>query len=127
MWPIFLEAGHIDLLKVNGVMPDEIKNRDLKHLIKTHAEGGNVEALEILIPYAKKQGLSLVFGEGELNLANLDKKQTVAVVQLLDNLTSATKRPASVVSSYQRKPSAANADVEREEPEEKVKKGPKKQ
>ncbi|MGE3320168.1 MAG: hypothetical protein AB7I18_12820 [Candidatus Berkiella sp.] len=126
LWQQFMADGRHELLNIQGVMPAEVSYRELKNLIKTHAEKGDIEALEFLVPYTKQQKVSITFGDNELNLAGLDKKQTSAVVELLDNLTIATKRPAAMVSGYQKKPQGPSAEPQRAEPEERARNAPKK-
>lgn len=118
--------GHRDLLYVSGVMPADIPYRDLKNLIKKYAEMGDVEALELLVPYAHKQGASVMFGEGELTLAHLDKNKTSAVVERLDNLTIATKRPSAMVSGFQKPTSSSKAHAKDDDPGERAQNRPKK-
>lgn len=126
LWQHFMADGHRDLLYVPGVMPVDIPYRDLKNLIKKYAEMGDVEALELLVPYAHKQGASVMFGEGELTLAHLDKNKTSAVVERLDNLTIATKRPSAMVSGFQKPTSSSKAHAKDDEPGERAQNRPKK-
>lgn len=129
LWGQFMADGYRDLLYLPGVMPAEIPYRDLKNMIRKYAEIGDVEALELLVPYAHKQGASVMFGEGELNLGHLDKNKTSAVIERLENLTIATKRPAAMVSVYPKSSSSSSsskAHAKDDEPAERSKNRPKK-
>lgn len=128
LWEQLMADGYRDLLYLPGVMPAEIPYRDLKNMIRKYAEIGGVEALELLVPYAHKQGASVMFGEGELNLAHLDKNKTSAVIERLENLTIATKRPAAMVSVYQKPTSSSSsskAHAKDDDPAERSKNRPK--
>ncbi|MGD9590946.1 MAG: hypothetical protein AB7V32_00325 [Candidatus Berkiella sp.] len=125
MWENFMRLGFVDLLKIPGVMPDEIQFRQLKDLIKINAEKANIEILDLLIPYAKQQRVSILFGDNELNLNGLSKDDTAEVLSRLDDMTSSTKRPPSLTATYRSQSKAANARHEPNEAKPATRKTPK--
>lgn len=111
VWLHMMRTDQPDILSMPGILPKSLPHKQVRELILLHANQGNVKMLEVLMPYARQNGVPIKFSDTELMYDGIPDDKKAGVVEKLNQLKEA-KQSQSFISSFWSSSPAAKTNVD---------------